>query len=157
MLLCRNAAGLVSTAHGTVRAASARRPLTMSNAGKKRQREVVVIGGGWAGFGAASHLSSAGVKVTLLEAQPSAGGLAAGWETAKGKRVEVGIHGFWRSYRNIDRLITEELRLDARKVFSRYERSALHTKDGLSVVAPILGELPRLPAPLGPALYPMFR
>lgn len=30
-------------------------------------------------------------------------------------------------------------------------------QDGLSVVAPILGELPRLPAPLGPALYPMFR
>lgn len=44
------------------------------------------------------------------------------------RRVEVGIHGFWRSYRNIDRLITEELGLDARKVFTRYERSALHTK-----------------------------
>lgn len=48
--------------------------------------QVVVIGGGWAGFGAASHLASAGVKVTLLEAQSSAGGLAAGWETAKGKK-----------------------------------------------------------------------
>lgn len=48
--------------------------------------QVVVVGGGWAGFGAASQLASAGVKVTLLEAQPSAGGLAAGWETAKGNR-----------------------------------------------------------------------
>eukprot|EP00752_Nemacystus_decipiens_P010064 g8968.t1 len=120
-------------------------------------KEVVVVGGGWAGFGAASQLARAGVKVTLLEAQPSAGGLAAGWETAKGNRVEVGIHGFWRSYRNIDRLISEELQLDARRIFTGYERSALHTKNGLSVVAPILGELPRLPAPLGPALYPMFR
>lgn len=27
----------------------------------------------------------------------------------------------------------------------------------MSVVAPILGDLPRLPAPLGPALYPQFR
>lgn len=40
----------------------------------------------------------------------------------------MGIHGFWRSYRNIDRLITDELELDARRVFTRYERSALHTK-----------------------------
>ena len=45
-----------------------------------------MVGGGWAGFGAASQLASAGVKVTLLEAQPSAGGLAAGWQTAKGNR-----------------------------------------------------------------------
>ncbi|CAN0069146.1 unnamed protein product [Sphacelaria rigidula] len=72
-------------------------------------------------------------------------------------RVEVGIHGFWRSYRNIDRLITDELGLDSRRIFTPYVRSALHTKDGLSVIAPILGDMPRLPAPLGPALYPMFR
>ena len=48
--------------------------------------QVVVVGGGWAGFGAASHLAASGVKVTLLEAQPSAGGLAAGWKTAKGNK-----------------------------------------------------------------------
>lgn len=47
---------------------------------------MVVVGGGWAGFGAASHLAASGVKVTLLEAQPSAGGLAAGWKTAKGNK-----------------------------------------------------------------------
>lgn len=46
------------------------------------------------------------------------------------RRVEVGIHGFWRSYRNIDRLITDELKLDGRRVFTPYERSALHTKVG---------------------------
>ncbi|CAM9266363.1 unnamed protein product [Scytosiphon promiscuus] len=66
--------------------AARRMPLSMSASPPKDQKEVVVIGGGWAGFGAASHLASAGVKVTLLEAQPSAGGLAAGWETAKGNR-----------------------------------------------------------------------
>eukprot|EP00904_Undaria_pinnatifida_P006579 jgi/Undpi1/3050/HiC_scaffold_15.g06426.m1 len=125
--------------------------------GTTRQKQVVVVGGGWAGFGAASHLAAAGVNVTLLEAQPSAGGLAAGWKTDKGNKVEVGIHGFWRSYRNIFRLITDELKLDARRVFTPYVRSALHTKEGVSVVAPILGDLPRLPAPLGPALYPQFR
>lgn len=47
-------------------------------------------------------------------------------------RVEVGIHGFWRSYRNIDRLVSQELELDARRVFTRYERSALHTKVRIS-------------------------
>ena len=40
----------------------------------------------------------------------------------------MGIHGFWRSYRNIDRLVSEELNLDPRRVFTGYERSALHTK-----------------------------
>lgn len=44
------------------------------------------------------------------------------------RRVEVGIHGFWRSYRNIERLITEELMLDPNRVFTPYVRSALYTK-----------------------------
>ncbi|CAN0157941.1 unnamed protein product [Discosporangium mesarthrocarpum] len=57
-----------------------------NNAVGEKESEVIVVGGGWAGFGAASHLARSGVKVTLLEAKPSAGGLAAGWETAKGKR-----------------------------------------------------------------------
>ena len=55
---------------------------------------MVVVGGGWAGFGAASHLAAAGVNVTLLEAQPSAGGLAAGWKTDKGNKYVFLCHSY---------------------------------------------------------------
>lgn len=56
--------------------------------GKKR---VVVVGGGWAGFGAAKALSEAGpYDVTLLDANPNPGGLSAGWRTEAGRSVEAG-------------------------------------------------------------------
>ena len=46
-----------------------------------RQPTAVVIGGGWAGFGAAWGLAQRGVAVTVLEASSDAvGGLAAGWK-----------------------------------------------------------------------------
>jgi uncharacterized protein with NAD-binding domain and iron-sulfur cluster len=39
---------------------------------------VVVVGGGWAGFGAAKHLAEQGYAVTLLEAAKNPGGLSGG-------------------------------------------------------------------------------
>ena len=58
---------------------------------------VVIVGGGFAGFGAAEGLSrlveSGELKVSLLEANKRTGGLAAGWTTPKGRPVEAGIHG----------------------------------------------------------------
>ena len=51
--------------------------------------------GGWAGFGAAKHLSAEGVDVTLLDASPNPGGLSAGWRTKQGRAVEAGVKGFW--------------------------------------------------------------
>ena len=51
--------------------------------------------GGWAGFGAAKHLSAQGVDVTLLDASPNPGGLSAGWRTKQGRAVEAGVKGFW--------------------------------------------------------------
>ena len=70
-----------------------------------RQPTAVVIGGGWAGFGAAWGLAQRGVAVTVLEASSDAvGGLAAGWKGPDGLPVELGIHGFWRSYSNCFRL-----------------------------------------------------
>ena len=45
--------------------------------------------------------------MTLLDAGSSPGGLAAGWKTAQGRSVEVGIHGFWRPYLNIFALCDE--------------------------------------------------
>lgn len=124
-------------------------------AGGAGRPHVVIVGGGWAGFGAADAIARARlpVDVTLLEAAAQPGGLAAGWRTAGGRAVEAGVHGFWRNYRNIDRVVGE-LGIEP---FTPYTPSALYTRAGLSVVAPILGELPRLPAPLGTALWPEFK
>ena len=50
----------------------------------------VVVGGGWAGFGAAWQLLKHGFDVTLLDASQNPGGLSAGWRTANGRAVEAG-------------------------------------------------------------------
>lgn len=44
----------------------------------QRQRSVVVVGGGWAGFSAAWQLLKQGFAVTLLDASPNPGGLSSG-------------------------------------------------------------------------------
>lgn len=49
----------------------------------------------FSGFGATKHLAEQGYKVTLLDASPNPGGLAAGWRTKQGKAVEAGTKGFW--------------------------------------------------------------
>ena len=121
-----------------------------------RQPTAVVIGGGWAGFGAAWGLAQRGVAVTVLEASSDAvGGLAAGWKGPDGLPVELGIHGFWRSYSNCFRLC-DQIGLSENEVFTQWATPALYTRDGLSVAAPIFGDLPRLPTPLGSAVYPKF-
>jgi monoamine oxidase len=55
----------------------------------------VVVGGGWAGFGAAWQLIKLGFEVQLLDGAPNPGGLASGWRTKEGRAVEAGIKGFW--------------------------------------------------------------
>lgn len=57
-------------------------------------KHAVVVGGGWAGFGAAYALLKAGVKVTILDASEKPGGLSAGWRTPGGRSVEAGIKGY---------------------------------------------------------------
>ena len=60
----------------------------------KQAKHAIVVGGGWAGFGAAYALLRAGVKVTILDASQTPGGLSAGWRTAEGRSVEAGIKGY---------------------------------------------------------------
>ncbi len=60
-----------------------------------RQLMTVFVVFGRAGLGAAWHLAKNGYTVDVLEAGPGPGGLVAGWTTAGGRSVEVGIHGFW--------------------------------------------------------------
>jgi len=105
------------------------------------QKKVVIIGAGWAGLGATSHLAEQGYDVTLLEAAPYPGGLVAGWKTPGGRSVEGGIHGFWYPYRNI---------------FSQI-RSSQYSPAGLEVESPIFQDELRLPSPLGTFIYTHFK
>ncbi|CAK9277871.1 unnamed protein product [Sphagnum jensenii] len=90
-----------------------------------------------------------GYKVTLLEAGAQPGGLVAGWKTASGRSVEVGIHGFWYPYQNIFSLV-DELGLEP---FTTWTRSTQYSPNGLEVESPIFQALPQLPSPLGTFVY----
>ncbi len=116
-------------------------------------KKVIVIGAGWAGLGATSHLAEQGYDVTLLEAAPYPGGLVAGWKTPGGRSVEGGIHGFWYPYRNIFSKV-KQLKLDP---FTRFTRSSQYSPAGLEVESPIFQNEPRLPSPLGTFIYTRFK
>jgi len=117
------------------------------------QKKVVIIGAGWAGLGATSHLAEQGYDVTLLEAAPYPGGLVAGWKTPGGRSVEGGIHGFWYPYRNIFSQI-QKLGLEP---FTRFTRSSQYSPAGLEVESPIFQDELRLPSPLGTFIYTHFK
>jgi isorenieratene synthase len=75
--------------------------------------QVVVVGGGLAGLTAATELARAGASVTLVEREPVAGGRLATPERCSLQHlgqvfdfpIEHGIHGIWRQYRNLRRLL----------------------------------------------------
>ncbi|ELS03028.1 hypothetical protein Xen7305DRAFT_00027460 [Xenococcus sp. PCC 7305] len=117
------------------------------------QKKVIVIGAGWAGLGATSHLAQQDYEVTLLEAAPYPGGLVAGWKTTGGRSVEGGIHGFWYPYSNIFSKV-KELGLEP---FTRFTRSSQYSPAGLEVESPIFQDETRLPTPLGTFVYTKFQ
>lgn len=125
----------------------------MVNSANSAAPKVVVVGAGWAGLGATYHLAKQGYDVTLLEAGAYPGGLVAGWQTAGGRSVEAGIHGFWYPYRNIFSL-TNELEIQP---FTPWTRSSQYSPAGLEVESPIFQQEPRLPTPLGTFLYTRFK
>ena len=140
----------VLTPRGTAPSRPVRPSLLVRAEGKARPYpKAVVIGGGWAGFGAAWQLLKHGFDVTLLDSSPDPGGLSAGWRTANGRAVEAGCKGFWRHYGNIDAL-ADELGIQP---FTPYTSSAFYSPKGKEVEAPVLGDLPRLPTPFGTLLY----
>jgi glycine/D-amino acid oxidase-like deaminating enzyme len=60
---------------------------------QSNKKNIVIIGGGWAGFSTAygillatnaAGLDSSQVSVTILEGTPRPGGLASGWKSANG-------------------------------------------------------------------------
>ena len=125
---------------------------TASQASKVRARpRAAVIGGGWAGFGAAWNLSKARWDVTLIDASPSPGGVAG--RGAGNKGIELGVKGFWRHYANMSQLLERDLGLPVESVYGDYSETAFYSPRGKEVVAPVFGSRPRLPAPLGPLVW----
>ena len=106
---------------------------------------VVVIGGGWAGWGAAKALGEAGVRVTLLDGMADPTG-STPLTTASGKPFEAGTRGFWKDYPNINALTAE---LDLGPLFTDFTTSAFWSPDGLEATAPVFGDAPQWPSPLG--------
>ena len=108
---------------------------------------VVVVGAGWGGWGAAKALCEAGVRVTLVDGMTDPTGETPD-RTASGKPFEAGTRGFWKDYPNINALTRE---LGLRDVFTPFTTSAFWSPDGLEATAPVFGNGPQLPSPLGQA------
>ena len=116
-------------------------------ASDKAQSHVVVVGAGWAGWGAAKALCEAGVRVTLIDGMPDPTG-SQPITTTSGKPFEAGTRGFWKDYPNIDAL-TAELGLGS--IFTDFTTSAFWSPEGLEAKAPVFGDAVALPSPLGQA------
>ena len=116
-------------------------------ASDKAQSHVVVVGAGWAGWGAAKALCEAGVRVTLIDGMPDPTG-SQPITTASGKPFEAGTRGFWKDYPNINAL-TAELGLGS--IFTDFTTSAFWSPEGLEATAPVFGDAVALPSPLGQA------
>ena len=113
----------------------------------KAQSHVVVVGAGWAGWGAAKALCEAGVRVTLIDGMSDPTG-SQPITTASGKPFEAGTRGFWKDYPNINAL-TAELGLGS--IFTEFTTSAFWSPEGLEATAPVFGDAAALPSPLGQA------
>ena len=106
---------------------------------------VVVIGAGWAGWGAAKALCESGVRVSLIDGMEDPTG-SEPVTTASGKPFEAGTRGFWKDYPNINALTAE---LGLSNVFTKFTTSAFWSPEGLEATAPVFGDAPALPSPLG--------
>ena len=118
--------------------------------GRKKGPRVAVIGAGWGGLGAAKALCEAGAEVTLLDALPDPSG-ATPYLTPTGKPFEAGHRGFWKDYPNLNALVGE-LGLAESECFTPFLPSAFYSPEGLEATAPVFGDAPALPSPLGQVL-----
>ena len=110
-----------------------------------RSSHVVVIGAGWAGWGAAKALCEAGLRVTLIDGMPDPTG-STPITTKSGRPFEAGTRGFWKDYPNINALTDE---LGVGNIFTDFTTSAFWSPDGLEATAPVFAGAPQWPSPLG--------
>lgn len=119
----------------------------------KSETHIVVVGAGWAGWGAAKAACEAGARVTLLDALPDP---RVPYLSSTGKPVEAGTRGFWKDYPNIQALC-RQLNLQP---FTDFTNSSFYSPDGLEATAPVFSEsgVQQLPSPLGQVLatFPLF-
>ena len=114
----------------------------------KKQSHAVVIGAGWAGWGAAKALCEAGVRVTLIDGMADPTG-SEPITTQSGKPFEAGTRGFWKDYPNINSLTAE---LGLGPIYTEFTTSAFWSPDGLEATAPVFGDAPQFPSPVGQVL-----
>jgi squalene-associated FAD-dependent desaturase len=92
------------------------------------RRDVIVIGGGVAGLSAATALAADGVRVTVFEARPSAGGRCSTFtDPATGERVDNGQHVLFGCYDETFRFLR---RIDAIARVRAQSSLALRIIDG---------------------------
>lgn len=108
----------------------------------------VVVGAGWAGWGATKALCEAGIRVTLIDGMADPTG-SMPITTQSGKPFEAGTRGFWKDYPNINHL-THELELGS--IFTEFTTSAFWSPEGLEATAPVFGDAALWPSPLGQAI-----
>jgi len=118
-----------------------RQRVTMSAAAPTAPH-VVVVGGGWGGFGAARAAAENGCRVTLVDA----GDPSAAMTTPSGKPFEPGMRGFWKDYPNINALGDE---LNIEDPYTEFTESSFFGPFGLECTAPVFSGAPELPSPLG--------
>ena len=146
-----------------------RRSATAANSADDA-KHYVVVGGGWAGWGAAKAFNEAGARVTLFDALPDP---RTPYTNENGRIVEAGFRGFWKDYPNINSLCAQ---LNLTNVFTDFTNSSFYSPEGLEATAPVFSsagfpynDLPllsqlsgrsveNLPSPLGQVLatFPLF-
>ncbi|WP_434417891.1 FAD-dependent oxidoreductase [Nannocystis pusilla] len=118
--------------------------------------QVVVVGAGMAGLTAAVRLAEAGARVVVVEAGEVAGGRLATLDSVEVRwrgttmqfPIEHGLHGVWRQYRNLRRLLADH-GLERGLVDAGTQELIVDSPAGVATVdigASVRGS--RLPAPL---------
>jgi len=120
---------------------------------KGGQPRVAVVGAGWGGLGAAKSLCENGCEVILLDGAPQPG---SGMSTPTGKPFDAGQRGFWKDYPNLNSMLAK-IGIDESEVFTDFLESAFYSPEGLEATAPVFGNAPELPSPLGQVLASFSR
>ena len=116
--------------------------------GAQGEKKVVIVGGGFAGLGAAHHLAQQGYQITLLDASPNPGGVI---QDSQGRSIEAGVKGFWYQYGNIFRLL-RDLGIKTsgeQSALTDWSTSSFFSDKGREVDSVVFQDKTMLPTPLG--------